>query len=97
MCRRVDAEDAAAMAGGGIERAVGPGGNAPDDGLFGGEEGIEFRGEGEAAVAAERDAVELAFDEIGEAGHLPDGGVEARQSAQRCKNATQRQGAGFTL
>ena len=60
----VDAVDAAAMSGGGVERTIGRLGHAPDDGLIGGEEGIDFGREREAAFAAERDAVEAAADEI---------------------------------
>ena len=95
-----DAEDAAAMAGGGVERAIRRGRDAPDDGLFGGEKGVELRGERKAAVAAQRDAIEFAFDEIGEAGHLPGVAVDARQWQQECQPATDRtalQNDRFTL
>jgi hypothetical protein len=62
------------MAGGGVERAIGTCGYAPDYGLFGSEKRIEFWGEGQAAITPEGNAVEFSFDEIGEAGHFPGGG-----------------------
>ena len=52
----IDLVEAAAMAGGGVERAIGALRQRPDHGLIAGEEGIDFGGEGEAAFAAEREA-----------------------------------------
>ena len=73
--RGIDAVDAAAVAGGGVERTVGGLGDAPDHRLVGGEDGIHLGSERQAAFAAERDAVEVAADEIAVGVHLPGGGA----------------------
>src|SRR5262249_47786478 len=76
--------DTAAMAGGGVERAVGGLGDGPDHGLVAGEDGVDLGGEGKSAFPAEGDAVELAFDEIGVRGHFPGGGAagESREGQE---------------
>ena len=53
----IDAVDAAAMAGGGVERAVGRLRHAPDHRLVGGEDGIHLGRQRKPAFAAERDAL----------------------------------------
>ena len=79
------------MSGGGVERAVGALGQRPDDGLIAGEKRIDFGSEGEAAFAAEREAVEAPADEIGVGVQFPGrsaagegGGGERARRELRC-------------
>ena len=59
-----DLVEPAAMSGGGVDRAIGGLGKSPNDGLIAGEQGIDFGGEGEAPLAAQRETVEASTDEI---------------------------------
>src|SRR5262249_39947480 len=67
------------MSGGGVDRAIRRLRRGPDDGLVAGEDGVDLGREGEASFAGERDAGELAFDEVGVGGHLPGGGDGCRE------------------
>ena len=93
-CRPVDAVNAAAVAGGGIERAIGRFGHAPDHRLVGRENGIDFGRERQAAFAAERDAVEAAADEIVVRVHFPGGGAagegSGRRTSEHCREKRRR-------
>src|ERR1700676_5345006 len=56
-----------------IERAVGSCCDAPDDGLAGGEDSLEFRRQRQLSVLVQRDAGETALQKILIGVHLPGG------------------------